>query len=150
MGVVKDKMLQSDLRPTVIADCVQLIEDEVNSKKGVSGMLIKGGFKAFKKFRPSMVTEAVDHLLDKFAEILDRVYTDYQKEGPDKSVPFDKWATNRDTWVANEMLSITDDIVGKSNKNMVKKIYGGMRKVAEKNTAQAVPGVARLIIKHVG
>ena len=64
MGVLKDTLLQTDNRPVVIQDCADLVDREVARKKGVTGMMIKGGYKAFKAIKPSIVTDAVDILLD--------------------------------------------------------------------------------------
>ncbi|MDJ0762017.1 MAG: hypothetical protein QNJ97_03430 [Myxococcota bacterium] len=149
MGILKDKLMEDGIRPTLIADCVALVESEVASKKGVTGLMIKGGYKAFKAIKPKIVAEAVDHLLDDFVGVLDRHYDAYQEQHPDGSPPFDTYAVSRDTRIADDLLGITDDILNRSNKTALKKIYQGMRGVAERNVAQAVPGIGRLVQKHV-
>ncbi|MCP4599927.1 MAG: hypothetical protein GY847_05205 [Proteobacteria bacterium] len=149
MGVVKNKLLESNVRPDVVADCVKLVDAEVASKKGVTGFMIKGGYKAFKALKPSIVKEAVEHLLDDFVTVLDHCYDEYCEASPDKSVLFEKWADKNDTRIADDMLGVTDSIMEQSNKTALKKIYNGMRGVAQRNVAQAVPGVARLIVKYV-
>ena len=147
MGVVKDRLLDEGARPAVISDCVRLIDQEVASKRGVGGVMIKGGYKAFKKFKPSIVKDAVEALLESFTEVLDGVYEDYQKD--DVSTPFDVWAGRRKSSIANSLLGITDSIMGETDKAAVKKIYGGMRKIGQKNVEEAVPGISRLVIKYV-
>ncbi len=149
MSALKDNLLKPGSRSAVVADCVQLVDDEVASKKGVAGVMIKGGYKAFKKLKPGIVSEAVDHLLEPFVTALDNVYADYLQSDPDKKTAFDKWAGGREKQVANELLGVTDDIIRRSDKTVIKKIYNGLRKIAEKNVIQAVPGVSRLIMKHV-
>jgi hypothetical protein len=147
MGVVKDRLLDDNARPSVISDCVQLIDAEVASKRGVGGVMIKGGYKAFKKFKPSIVKDAVEALLESFTEALDGVYEEYLSEGTNAS--FDSWANRRRSSVAGSLLGITDNIIGGTDKVAVKKMYGGMRKIAKKNVEEAVPGIARLVIKYV-
>ncbi len=147
MGVVKDKLLDEGARPAVISDCVKLIDTEVASKKGVGGIMIRGGYKAFKKFKPSIVKDAVEALLENFTEILDGVYEEYLSEGTKTS--FDSWANSRKTSVAGSLLGITDTIIDGTDKVAVRKMYGGMRKIAKKNVEEAVPGIARLVIKYV-
>jgi len=147
MGVVKDRLLDDNARPSVISDCVQLIDAEVASKRGVGGVMIKGGYKAFKKFKPSIVKDAVEALLESFTEVLDGVYEEYVSEGTNTS--FDSWANRRRSSVADSLLGITDTIIGGTDKVAVRKMYGGMRKIAKKNVEEAVPGIARLVIKYV-
>ncbi|MCP4680336.1 MAG: hypothetical protein GY854_33575 [Deltaproteobacteria bacterium] len=149
MGTAKDKLLQDTTRPSVVQDCVQLVDNEVASKKGVTGMMVKAGYKAFRAVKPSIVKEAVEILLDEFVKVLDGHYTEYEESHPDRSTSFETWATARDKRIADNMLGVTDAIMDRSNKTALKKIYQGMRKIAEKNVAQAVPAVARLVAKHV-
>ena len=147
MGVVKDRLLDEAVRDEVISDCVKLINSEVASKKGVSGMMIKGGYKAFQKFKPSIVNDAVEALLESFTEVLDGVYEDYLDEN--SKTPFDAWASRKKPAIANSMLGITDSIIQNSDKPAIKKMYGGMRKIAQKNVEEAVPGISRLVMKYV-
>jgi len=149
MGILKETLLQEDKRPTVIKDCAKLVDDEVAGKRGITGVMIKGGYKAFKAIKPRIVTDAVDHLLDDFAGVLDGQYQTYIDGDPDMKVPFDRWAGDRDMEIADGLLGVTDDIMARSDKRALKKIYNGLRKVAQRNVAEAVPAVGRLVIKHL-
>lgn len=148
MGILKENILNNSNRPSVIKDCAQVVDAEVASKKGMTGMLIKGGYKTFKAIKPTIVENAVDVLLDDFAQKLDEQYEAYLKAVPDQSQPFDMWATARDKEIANNLLGVTDNMINKSNKNAIKKIYKGLRGIAEKNVAVAVPAVGKLVMKY--
>ena len=148
MGILKEKLMDSQNRPKVVADCVSLVDSEVASKSGVTGMMIKGGYKAFKAVKPTMVQEAIEHLYEDFLDVLDRHYEEYRTSGA-SGTPFDKWATSRDTRIANDLLRITDDIMNRSSKAVIRKIYMGLRTVAERNVAQAVPGIGRMVARRV-
>jgi hypothetical protein len=150
MGILKDKLSQPEKRPQLVADCVKLIDGEVASKSGVTGLMIKAGYKAFTTIMPRMVENAVDVLLDEFVVVLDRHYDTYLKADPEKKTPFDSWAKRRDAVIADDLLKITDDIMNRSNKNAIKKIYSGMRKIAERNVADAVPAIGRLVCRQIG
>ncbi len=150
MGILKEKFSPPEQRPLLIADCVKLVDSEVAAKSGVTGLMIKGGYKAFTTIMPRMVENAVDVLLDEFVVVLDRHYDTYLKAIPDKKTPFEAWAKNRDVTIADDLLKITDEIMNRSNKTAIKKIYSGMRKVAQKNVAEAVPGIGRLVMKNMG
>jgi hypothetical protein len=146
MGALKDKLLEPGRRPDVVVDCVQLVDNEVAAKKGVTGMVIKTGYKAFKALKPNIVKEAVDHLLDDFVTVLDKHYDAFKAEG---GTSFESYAVPKDSALADDLLGVTDAIMAKSDKAALKKIYNGLRKVAERNVAQAIPATARLIDKYM-
>ncbi len=148
MGVAKDKLLDENTRPSVVEDGVRLVDSEVAAKKGITGVLIKGGYKGFKKLKPGIMNEAVNGLLDKFVDIIDRHYSEYLEEVPDKSTSFGTWAQRRDARIADDMLSITDNYMNKSSIKVLTKIYYGMRKIGEKSVIQAIPGMSKLVMKY--
>ena len=150
MGIVVDKLLKEDVRPVVVDDCVQLVDDEVAAKKGLSGKMIRVGYKAFIKIKPGIVKKAVEHLLDDFAGVLDRHYEEYEKADPDRGEAFSAWAARRDSRIADDLLKITDDIIARSDKGAIKKIYKSLRGTAQRNVAEAVPRVGDLVARHVG
>ncbi|MBN2343354.1 MAG: hypothetical protein JXX29_20785 [Deltaproteobacteria bacterium] len=150
MGTLKDTILSDANKPTVIKDCALLVDAEVASKKGMTGMMIKSSYKMFKAIKPTIVEQAVGVLLDDFAQKLDEQYDAYLSAVPDKSQAFDQWATARDKEIADQLLGVTDNIINRSDKNAIKKIYSGLRGIAEKNVAAAVPAVGKLVMKYAG
>jgi hypothetical protein len=150
MGIVCEKLLSATHRPNVVNDCVKLIDAEVEAKSGVTGMLIKGGYKGFKAIKPSIVKEAVDHLLDEFVQVFDKHYEEYKGESQGGAVSFESWAVRRDERLADDLLGITDRKIAKAKVAVIRKIYEGMRKIAQRQVAMAIPAIARLLTKHVG
>ncbi len=146
MGALTDKLLEPAVRPTVVLDCAALVDSEVAAKSGITGAIIRTGYKAFKALKPNIVKEAVDYLLNDFVEVLDRYYDKFKVAG---SVSFESWVRPKDAELADDLLKVTDSIMNKSEKTALKKIYSGLRKIAEKNVAQAVPAIARLVEKHM-
>ena len=68
MPTLKEILLVPGNRPKVIADCVKVIEEEVDAKGGLTGLAVKGAFAVVKAVKPGFVPEAVDHMLDDFVE----------------------------------------------------------------------------------
>ena len=122
MGALKDKLLDAAVRPTVVADCAQLVDSEVSAKSGISGAIVKTGYKAFKALKPTIVKDAVDHLLDDFTEVLDGYYEQFKASG---GASFESWVKPKDTKLADDLLKVTDNIMAKSDKAALKKIYSG-------------------------
>ena len=138
--------LETVERQEVIDDTAQLIDDEVASKSGFSGMALKGGYKVVKKLKPNMIEEAIDHLLDDFSEALDPLYQDFLKS--DDVDTFETYIQDHDARAADDLLSITDERAEKSDHRVLKKTYQKLRGQAEKHVRQALPGVGRLIDEH--
>ena len=138
--------LQTVDRQIVIDDTAQLIDDEVRSKSGFSGMALKGGYKVVKKLKPNMIEEAIDHLLDDFTAALDPLYQEFITEEDVES--FEVYIQDHDARAANDLLSITDARAERSDKQVLKSTYSKLRGQAEKHVRQALPGVGRLIDRH--
>ena len=53
-------------RPALLTDCERLIEAEVDSKSGLSGLAIKAAYKVVCAVKPGIIRESMDGLLDDF------------------------------------------------------------------------------------
>ena len=144
MGSLVETIKDDAKRRAVVDDCVKLLESEVGSKRGISGVAIKGGFKTVKKMRPGMIPMAMNHLLDDFAAQIDPIWQECQTSGQDPRSFF----TSQKSRVANALLSITDDRGRKSDHKSLVKIYNKLRPSAVQHIGDAMPGLADLIKKH--
>lgn len=146
--MLKEKITDPGVREVVIKDCVNVVDGEVAAKKGITGMMIKGGYKAFKAIKPGIVEEAVRRLLDDFCDVLDKEYESFCQDESKGNQSFEQWASRRDAQIADDLLGITDDIMNRTVRTVLQKIYRGLRGLAQKNVAAAVPAIARLVMKH--
>jgi hypothetical protein len=71
MSTLSEILLVPGNRPKVVADCVRLIEEEVDSKGGLTGLAVKGAFALVKAVKPGFVMEACDSMLDDFVRRLE-------------------------------------------------------------------------------
>ncbi|MFN3199064.1 MAG: DUF6918 family protein [Bradymonadia bacterium] len=146
MGILTEKLLADDTRPTVVNDCVRVIEDEVASKKGVSGLAIKGAFKALKAIKPGMVRNAVNGLLDEFVENLDPFYQRFVDAG--KPGGIESYLVKHDGEVSDALLSITDGKARTTSNKTLKKLYDKLRPQGKKQVQAAMPRVGKMLAKH--
>ena len=58
MPTLKEILTVPGTRPKVIADCVALIQEEVDSKGGLTGLAIKAAYAVVKAVKPGFVAEA--------------------------------------------------------------------------------------------
>jgi len=147
MSYLKEKLDEAD-RSAVIDDTVKLIDDEVASKGGLSGKVLKAGYKAVKKLKNGrMIEKAVDHLLDEFTGALATLHDEYREQDAIKG--FDKYLSKNDRSASDALLAITDARVDSAENKIVAKTYKTLRGSAEKHVKDALPGVGRLIDKYV-
>lgn len=145
MTTLTERLEEVD-RQAVIDDTAQLIEDEVQSKSGISGMALKTGYGAVKKLKPGIIKEAIDGLLDDFSDALDPLYQDYLED--DGADSFESYLQDHDDRAADDLLSITDERAEEADNKTLVKTYEKLRGQAERHVREALPGVGRLIDKH--
>lgn len=134
------------VRPRVVADCTQLIDDQVKAKRGVSGLAIKGAYGTIKRIKRGMVPEVVEALLDDWLDRLQPYYDDWAQ---DRSGSFSDHLIARSETVAEALLTVTDERAEKTSHKTAAKAYRKMRPSAKNNVIEAVPGLARLIESHI-
>lgn len=142
---LKEVLLESTKRSTVVSDFQQLIDEEVSAKNGVSGLAIKSGYGLVKKVKPGIVGDAVDTLLDDFADRLEPFYSDFKSAGAG-SLP--DYFTGRSDEVADALLGVTDARAESSRRESIKKVYTKLRPQGKKNVEEALPKLGALIEKH--
>ena len=145
MGKLQNILLDKKNIQTVVDDCVQLVEKEVTTRKGIAGILVKAGYKAFTAIKPKILEDSVARLLDDFIEVLDGYYNEYESSKAVIKTELGSWMTDRADTIANDLLAKTDSIIEASKKNTIKRIYFGLRKIAQRNVASSIPNVAALI-----
>jgi len=144
MPTLTDILLIPGNRPKVIADCTQLVQEEVDSKGGLTGLAVKGAFALVKAVKPGFVNEAVDHMLDDFVKRLEPFWSDAQA----KNEPVGPVMSARAPQVADALLAISDERAARAQNQNLKKAYEKLRPTGKKHVEQAVPRVGRLIQKY--
>ncbi|NKQ53332.1 hypothetical protein HFP15_10605 [Amycolatopsis sp. K13G38] len=142
---LKEILLDSSRRPTVVTDLETLVDAEVSDKGGVSGAVIKTGFAAVKKIKPGIIGAAVDSLLDEFTFKLEPFYADFKGQG---GGDFGAYLAGRGDEAADALLTVTDARAEQSNRDGIKKVYGKLRPNGKKNVEEALPRLGQLIDKH--
>lgn len=134
------------VRERVVADCVQLIDEEVKAKGGLSGVAVKGAYGTVKTIKPKFIPEVVDALLDDWVGKLEPYYTKWRGAGSGSLAEF---LTARSDDVAEDLLAVTDERAGKTRHKTASKLYNKMRPSAKRNVATAVPKLGALMEKHI-
>src|SRR3954464_10388031 len=104
MGDLKGIIADPARRGQVVQDCAKLVDDEVSSKGGLSGMAVKGAYAIVKKVKPGIVPEVVDKLLDAFVAQLAPFCEAFAAQG---SGSLEGYLSQRASEVASALLHIT-------------------------------------------
>jgi hypothetical protein len=130
----------------VVDDGVGVIEQEVASKRGFTGVAVKGAFKAVNKAKPGFVRGALHHLMPDFGRKVDPFVTQWQASG--KGTLREFFVAN-DHAIANALLSITDDRARNAENRGVKKAYESLRPKGLEHTKAAMPRLGDLVARHL-
>lgn len=133
-------------RGALIEDSLRVLDAEVDSKGGLSGIAIKTAFKVVKGVSPDFLRGTVDHLLPEFLRALDPVYQEAVQKGIDPK----QHLTSNPGRVADALLAITDAKAQRSTNQVVKKTYEKLREGAKKHVEAAVPRLGEMFARHVG
>ena len=143
--LVSEALLDGNKKAGVVTDCCKLVDEEVASKSGLSGLAVKAGYAAVKGIKPGFIPEVVEKLLPEFAKQLDPLW----EEGTEKGNPTDFFVSNRSR-VADALLSVTDAKAKGAKSGVVRGTYDKLRGSAKKNVEEAVPRLAQLLQRHAG
>ena len=133
-------------REAVVNDALQVLNAEVDTKGGLSGIAVKTAYKVVKGISPDFLRRTVDHLLDDFLTALDPMYQEALQRGVDARQHF----VGDPSRVADALLSITDGRAARSDNQMLKKTYEKLRDGAKKHVEAAVPRLGDMFARHVG
>lgn len=143
--MLKDKLREFE-RGKVIDDCVRVLEDEVASKKGLSGFAVKGAFKVIGAVKPGFIRAVVNGLLDEFVAELEPFYADWvEKDMGDFGSHLNRHAKS----VANALLQVTDKRAERTVHQTAKKAYLKLRPSGVDHVTEAMPRLGALLNKYL-
>jgi hypothetical protein len=142
MSTLVELLGKDSIRPTVVAECVELIDAQVKGK----GMMVRSAYAVIKGIKRRFVPEVVDALLDDW---LGKVQPHYDKWAQAKSTSLSDFLVARSDEVAEDLLSVTDVRAAKTSYGTAKKMYLRMRDGAKRDVIEAIPDLAKLIEKHL-
>ena len=99
-----------------------------------------------KSFKPGIIPDVIDGLLNDFADRLDPFYQAHATQGNGRSLV--DYLSGRKSELADALLAITDGRARNTRHTALKSTYEKLRPEGKKHVEAAIPGVARLIEKH--
>jgi hypothetical protein len=140
-------LLTPDTEPSVVADCLTLIQQEVAGKSGISGAAVKLAYKTAKTFAKGYLQSTVESLLPDLVTQLEPFWADFSASG---AAGFGDYLAKRGDEVSEALLSVTDARAKTSERPVIIRAYGTVRGGAAKNIMAALPNVGALVEKYAG
>jgi hypothetical protein len=144
-ATLQEILLAPDAQPKVLADCQTLIDQEVADKSGVSGAAIKLAYKTATSFAPGYFRKTLEDTLPQIVDKLEPYWADFTASGGSE---FGDYLSKRGPEVAEDLLSLTDQIAAVSKRPAIVKAYRAVRGSAAKNVEAALPRVGDLVMKY--
>ena len=138
-------LLAPDVQPSVVADCLTLIDQEVAGKSGISGAAVKLAYRTAKTFAKGYLQSTVESLLPDLVAQLEPFWADFTTSG---AAGFGDYLAKHSDEVSEAMLSVTDARAKMSSRPVIIRAYGTVRGGAAKNIAAALPAVGALTEKY--
>jgi hypothetical protein len=146
MAATLDQMLLApDVQPSVVADCLTLIDEEVSSKSGISAAALKLAYKTAKTFAKGYLREIVEKLLPEFVAALEPYWADFTASG---ASGFGDYLAKHGDEVSEALLAVTDATARTSRKAVILKAYGTVRGGAAKHIQAALPNLGAMTEKY--
>ena len=142
-----DILLKSPVRERLIADACVLIDEEVRTVSGFSGLAVKGAYKMVKTFKSRFVPEVVDGMLDEWMARMEPHLAAWDADGRKSSLG--SALAPKHAEIAEALLTVTDGRAQKSKHGSVKKMYERLRPSAKAHVQHAIPGLAAIVEKHL-
>ncbi|GGC70794.1 hypothetical protein IEU95_13695 [Hoyosella rhizosphaerae] len=139
---LRETLLSDENKDEFVADARTVLDAEVKSKRGPTGMVIKGAYKTVNAVHASFVNSVIRVLLPDFLASLQPHWDDFAASGNDDFAAF---LSDRGDEAANSLLEVVDRRAEGSSYRSVVKLYGQLRGQAHKHVVAAVPAVGRLI-----
>lgn len=145
MPTLAEILLTDAQRPKLIADCVVVIEEEVKSKKGVTGLAVKAAFKTVKTFKKTIIPDAVTALVDAFVDQLEGYYAEIKV---DDSVDIAAAVVRDGDRVSEALLAITDKRAERNRHKVLVSAYKKLRPQGKKHVLAAMPRVGQMLKRN--
>ena len=146
-ATLQEILLAPELQPQVVADCLELIEQEVSDKSGIAGTAVKLAYKTVTAFAPGYLRDTVESLLPELVKNLEPFWADFRTSG---SSEFGDYLVKRAGEVSEALLSVTDEQAEASQRPTIVKAYRTVRGGAAKQIEAALPRVGDLVLKYAG
>jgi hypothetical protein len=143
-ATLQQMLLDPAVQPQVVADCQALVKQELDSK-GISATPLKMAYKAVTAFAPGYYESAIQTMLPGMVQQLEPFWADFTTSG---GAEFGDYLAKRPAEVTEALLSVTDEMAGRSGRAAVVRAYKAVRGGAGKNMEAALPNLGAMVQRY--
>jgi hypothetical protein len=148
MATLQEMLLAPNIQPTVVADCEELVTNQVADMSGVTGAAIKLAYTTVRKVDSNHIHAMIETILPSVADALQPYWAQFSAEYTPSSGDFGGYLAAREEEVAEALLAITDRRRDNSVRPAIVKAYNTIRGRAIKQVKAALPALGMLIQKY--
>jgi len=148
MATLHEMLLAPDIKPTVVADCEDLVNHEVAEMSGITGTAVKLAYNTVRTFDAGHIHAMIETILPNIADALQPYWADFTMQFTASGGDFGSYLAARDDEVAEALLAITDRRRDKSVRPTIVKAYNTVRGRAIKHVKAGLPALGALIQKY--
>jgi hypothetical protein len=142
MGL-SEQLADEGITSKIAVDCAKLMDEQVSSKSGVSGLAIKATYRVVKGLSADYIPSAIQRLLPEAISALEPMWA----EGVQSGDPV-KYLTQNSEKTADTILSVTDAKIERARNKLICTSYNKLRKSVKSDITAAVPGLAEILGRH--
>lgn len=139
MGL-RDQVKDEETQVSIAADCAKLMDEQVATKTGISGLALKTAYRALKGIGPGYIPRALKSLVPQALDALDPMWT----AGVQAGDPVEHLSQNS-AETADVLLGVTDQKLNKAKNKIVIATYKKVRRSVKGDVEEAVPGLAQIL-----
>jgi hypothetical protein len=148
MATLQEMLLAPEIQPRVVADCEDLVTNQVGELSGVTGAAIKLAYNTVRKFDSNHIHGMIETILPSVADALQPYWAQFTAQYTPSSGDFGSFLAANGEQVSESLLAITDRRRDNSNRATIVKAYNTIRARAGKQVTAALPALGRLIQKY--
>lgn len=142
--MLQQTLLSPDRRPQTVQALADVVEHEVQAKRGLSGAAVRAGYAGVTKARAGVVPGAIDRMLPDFLTALEPYWAGW---AADCQGSFGTYLAADGDAVANSLLAVTDARAERTSQAVFKKAYTGLRGKAAEHVKSALPALGDAIAR---
>lgn len=136
-----DAPLLSEILESKRDDMTSFVREEMEAARGLSGAVLRASWETVERIRPGLLERAVSELSPRLAEALEPIYRDALRS----RAPLEDAFEARAHEVAEVIVRVTDERVGRVRSELVRGTYARVRSSVRSRLVDAAPKLGRLV-----
>jgi len=147
MPTLADLLLVGRQRDALVADCVKLIEKQIDNHPPVRRLALKAGMSVLNSIRPDGLNWAVDRMLPDFVTALEPLYQRFRQSNDQD---FSLFLRKHSEDAVEAIVGSADRRAQRVQNPVLRGGYSRVRPMAKAEVRDALPGLSKLISGYMG